>query len=114
MSCGYTQSNKFFGAESHETISDSIFNFYKKNKFGLLIGFGSTFWSIKDLDIYMIFNVCSIQCSVENMINREITPFLKNQWLRKIHPFTSLNTLEDNFTIENYPIKKTLSLEDIG
>ena len=52
MTCGYTQSNKFFRAESHETISDSIVNFYKKNKFGLLIGFGSTFWSIKDVAIY--------------------------------------------------------------
>jgi hypothetical protein len=56
---------------------------------------------IKDLDIYMVFNVCSIQCSVENVINRKITPFMKNQWLRKIHPFTSLNIMEDNFTIEN-------------
>jgi len=52
MTCGYTQSTKFFGTESHETISDSIVNFYKKNKFGLLIGFGSTFWSLKDFDIY--------------------------------------------------------------
>lgn len=56
---------------------------------------------IKDLDIYMVFNVCSIQCSVENVINRKITPFMKNQWLRKIHPFTSLNIMEENFTIEN-------------
>lgn len=53
ITCGYTQSTKFFGPESHETISDSIVNFHKKNKFGVLIGSSITFTGNGEEDVFV-------------------------------------------------------------
>ena len=56
---------------------------------------------ISDLDIYLIFNTCDIQCSVENVTNKKITPYFKNKWLREIHPFTSMLDSDENFSLTN-------------
>jgi hypothetical protein len=58
---------------------------------------------IKDLDVYLVFDISNIQCSIELATNLEITPLMKVKYLRSIHPYT--NKLQDNYNLSKYNIE---------
>lgn len=60
----------------------------------------------EDLDVYSVFDVCEIQCSIEKILNTKITPLIKNTWLREIHDYTFDKNTDNNFSIINLEQEK--------